>query len=150
MAKMFDTYIEGLDEVFRGLNNFGKEASKELRQASKVIAENHMVPAWKDAANNYAGPWGPDIADSVRAGADRVPKIMIGNQKKTVGDHGAGRRGNATSNMVRFPSDSGNAGNSFAPFVKTNWIAKTRSYQPAALKEWSQAIDRVVIKWSVL
>lgn len=149
-VKMFDAYIEGLNEVLSGLNKFGKEASKELRQASKVIAQNHMVPAWKDAATNYAGPWGPDIADSVRAGADRVPKVMIGSQKRTVGNHGKGSRGNATPNMVRYPSDSGEAGDSFAPFEKTNWIAKTRKYQPAALKEWEQAINQVVMKWSVL
>ena len=141
--KQFDIYIEGLNELLRDFSKLGKEASKELRQASKAIAETHMVPAWKNAALNYAGPWGGDIADSVRAGSDRVPKVMIGNQKKTF-------RGGATSNMVRYPSDSGNAGNSFAPFERTDWISKARTYQRPAIQEWSQAVDRVVRNWQVM
>lgn len=143
MAKMFDTGIGGLNELLRDLRGLGKEANKELRQASKTIAERHMVPAWQNAALQYAGPWGPDIADSVRAGADRVPKVMIGNQKKTF-------RGGATSNMVRSPSNSGKRGDSFAPFERTNWINKARSYQPAALQEWGKAVDRIVVKWRVM
>jgi hypothetical protein len=143
MAKIYDSGIGGLNELLRDLRGLGKEAQKELRQSSKTIAEQHMVPAWKNAALQYAGPWGEDIADSVRAGADRVPKIMIGNKKKTM-------RGGATSIMVRSPSNTGNRGESFAPFERTNWIAKTRSYQPAALEEWGKAVDRLVFKWQVM
>jgi hypothetical protein len=143
MAKIYDSGIVGLNELLRDLRGLGKEAQKELRQSSKTIAEQHMVPAWKNAALQYAGPWGEDIADSVRAGADRVPKIMIGNQKKTM-------KGGATPNMVRSPSNSGRRGKSFAPFERTNWISKTRSYQPAALEEWAKAVDRLIVKWQVM
>lgn len=141
--KQFDIYVEGLNELLRDLSKLGKEASKDLRAASKVIAERHMVPAWKNAALNYAGPWGGDIADSIRAGSDRLPKVMIGNQKKTF-------RGGATSNMVRYPSDTGNRGDSFAPFERTDWMEKARSYQGPAIQEWSQAVDGVVRKWAVI
>ena len=73
MAKQSEVYIQGLGELLRDFNRLPKDAAKELRTASKVIAEKHMVPAWKTAALTYAGPWGEDLANSVRAGSDRVP-----------------------------------------------------------------------------
>ena len=44
-SKVFDTRIDGLNEVLRALRQLPKEANKELRQASKTIATQHMVPA---------------------------------------------------------------------------------------------------------
>jgi len=142
MAKQFDIYIEGLNPLLRDLSKLGKEAAKELRQSSKVIAEKHMVSAFKQSAMRV-GSWNEDLADSIRAGADRVPKIMIGNQKKTT-------QGGATSNMLRYPTDTGDGGNSFAPFTRTNWLAKARTYQKPAIEEWAKAVDRVVRKWPVM
>lgn len=140
MAKQFDAYIEGLNDVLRGLRQLGPEANKELRVASKGIAQNHMVPAWKNAALYGAGPWGEQIAASVRAGSDRVPKVMIGGNR-------AKFSGGATPTMVRYPSTSGDAKGSFAPFERTDWMGRVRAYQPAALKLWGQAVDKVVTKW---
>jgi hypothetical protein len=142
-AKVFDTYIEGLNDVLRGFRNLPKEASKELRAASKSIAERHMVPAWRNAALYGAGPWGQVIADSVKAGSDRIPVVRIGGNRKVLS-------GGATPNMVRYPSDSGQARGSFAPFEQTNWIERVRAYQAPALLEWGQAVDRTVAKWSRL
>ena len=143
MAKVFDTYVEGLNEVLRGLRDLGPEANKELRAASKSIAENHMVPAWKNAALYGAGPWGEEIANSVRAGSDRLPKVMIGGNR-------ARFSGGATPTMVRYPSSSGQARDSFAPFERTDWLSRVRAYQPAALKLWGEAVDKVVAKWGTL
>jgi hypothetical protein len=143
MAKMFDSGISGLNELLRDLKQLGPDANKELRSASKTIAESYMVPAWKNAALFGAGPWGEAIADSVRAGSDRLPKVMIGKSRKEL-------RGGASSTMVRYPSDSGQTRNSFAPFEKTDWINRVRSYQKPALEEWGRAVDRVVMKWNVL
>ncbi len=140
---IYDTGVSGLNELLRDFKALGKVAQKELRQSSKTIAERHMVPAWKNAALNYAGPWGPDIADSVRAGSDRLPTVKIGGKRKTM-------RGGATPNMVRYPSSSGKRGNSFAPFEATNWIGQTRTYQQPALEEWSRAVDRIALKWLVM
>lgn len=142
-AKQFDVYVEGLNELLRGLRNLGPEANKELRAASKTIAQQHMVPAWQNAALYGAGPWGEEIANSVKAGADRVPKVTIGGNRKKFS-------GGATPTMVRYPSSSGNARDSFAPFQQTEWIERVRAYQPAALQEWGQAVDRVIAKWAVL
>jgi hypothetical protein len=140
-AKQFDAYIDGLNEVLRGFRNLPKEASKELRTASKAIAERHMVPAWKNAALYGAGPWGQVIADSVKARQDRIPAVSIGGNRKRFS-------GGATPNMVRYPSDSGQARGSFAPFEQTNWMSNVRAYQAPALQEWGQAVDRIVAKWS--
>ena len=142
-AKVFDSYVEGLNDVLRGFRNLPKEASKELRKSSKTIAERHMVPAWKNAALYGAGPWGQVIADSVKARQDRIPAVSIGGNRKTLS-------GGGTPNMVRYPSDSGQARGSFAPFEQTNWMSNVRAYQAPALQEWGQAVDRTVAKWSTI
>jgi len=142
-SKQFDTYIEGLNELLRGLRKLGPEANKELRKASKNIAESHMAPAWRSAALNYAGPWGEVIAGSVKAGSDRVPKVTIGGNR-------ARFSGGATPTMVRYPSSSGKARGSFAPFEATNWIDQARDYQPAALQAWGRAVDTIVAKWDTI
>ena len=136
-----ETYIVGLNGVLRALNALGKEAAVELRDASRDIADRHMVPAWKNAALYYAGPWGPRIAQSVRVRRDRVPSVQIGYQRAVFS-------GGASSTMVRYPSSSGEKRGSFAPFKKTDWLEKTRSYQEPALREWAKAVDDVVAKWN--
>lgn len=140
MAKQFDAYIVGLNEVLRAFKALPKEASNDLRKASMNIAEKHMAPAWRNAALFYAGPWGQVIADSVKVKRDRVPAVNIGNNKKTL-------EGGASPSMVRYPSSSGQRRNSFAPFEQTEWLTKTKAYQPAALAEWGAAVDRIVKKW---
>ena len=141
-AKVFDTYIEGLNDVLKAFRQLPKEASKELRQASKTIAERHMAPAWRDAALG-AGPWGEQIAASVKAASDRIPAVKIGGNRKVFS-------GGATATMVRWPSSTGTARDSFAPFEATNWLQDVRAYQGPALQEWAQAVDRIVAKWSTI
>jgi len=141
-AKVFDTYVEGLNDVLKAFRQLPKEASKELRQASKTIAERHMAPAWRDAALG-AGPWGEQIAASVKAASDRIPAVKIGGNRKVFS-------GGATATMVRWPSSTGTARDSFAPFEATNWLQDVRSYQGPALQEWAQAVDRIVAKWSTI
>jgi hypothetical protein len=58
--------------------------------------------------------------------------------------------GGATPTMVRYPSSSGERGDSFAPFERTNWLSKTRSYAPAAILEWGRAVDVIVRKWDTM
>jgi hypothetical protein len=142
-AKSFDTYIEGLNQVLRAFKALPKEASAELRQASQAVASQHMMPAWQEAARSGAGPWGEVIANSVKVRRDRVPAIQIGGNRKAFS-------GGATATMVRYPSDSGQKRDSFAPFEQTNWISNVRGYQGPALQEWAQAVDRIVAKWSTL
>ncbi len=149
---LVETYVEGLNDVLRALKALPKEASAELRDASMQIAEQHMAPAWQNAALYYAGPWGQVIADSVKVKRDRVPAVQIGGNRKVLS-------GGGTATMVRAPSSLGKSGKwfqkdeadrSFAPFEQTEWVTKVRAYQPAALKEWGAAVDRIVKKWDTL
>ena len=135
-----DIAVEGLNELMRAFRALPKEASKEMRQRAKVIAGNFMVPAWKDAAINYAGPWGFDLANAIKPRTDRIPGITVGNNKKTF-------RGGATTNMVRYPSHSGNRGNSWAPFEPTHWMDKVNYDRNAALQTWLSGLDNVVTYW---
>jgi hypothetical protein len=61
-SKQFDAYVDGLNDVLRAFKALPKEASAELRKASQDIADRHMAPAWRNAALDYAGPWGEKIA----------------------------------------------------------------------------------------
>lgn len=140
---LVEAYVEGLNDVLRAFRALPKEASAELRQASMQIAERHMAPAWQNAAIYNAGPWGQVIADSVRVKRDRVPAVQIGGNRKVLS-------GGGTATMVRYPSDTGERRESFAPFEQTNWISKVRAYQPDALREWGAAVDRIVRKWDTL
>lgn len=151
-AKVFDTYVEGLNELLRALNKLPKEAAAELRRSSQNIADRHMVPAWKNAALYGAGPWGEVIANSVKSKRDRIPAVSIGGNRKALS-------GGATPTMVRAPSDLGPSGKwyekpddqrSFAPFEQTDWMSRVRAYQGPALQEWAQAVDRIVAKWETI
>lgn len=139
-ATTAEVYVVGLNELLRDLRLLPKEAQKELRQASAVIAERYMVPAWKDAALK-AGPWGEKLAQSIRAKKDRIPAVKIGLDKKSYS-------GGASPNMLRYPTSSGQARESFAPFERTGWIqAATGAYKQQALDEWSRAVDQLISRF---
>jgi hypothetical protein len=134
-----EAYVEGLNEVLRAVRKLPKEGNNELRAASKDIANKYMAPAWRDAARN-AGPWGEKLAESVKVRRDRIPAVQIGGNRRVFS-------GGATATMVRYPSDSGQKRESWAPFEKTDWISLSRGYQQPALQEWANAVDRIVRKW---
>lgn len=153
-AKAFDTYVDGLNDILRAFRKLPKEASAEMRVASQAVADKHMAPAWRNAALRYAGPWGEGIAGSVRAKKDRVPAVSIGYKKKIFS-------GGASSITVRYPSDMGNRGKA-GPYRYTddgpqgtpvafgegsNWMVNVKNYKPAAMQEWTKAVDRIVMKW---
>lgn len=139
MAKVVDVYVEGLGPLLKDLRALPKEATAELRTASVVIAERHMVPSWRNAAMR-AGNWGPKLAASIRAKRDRTPALQVGFQKKVY-------RGKASTNMVRYPSAFGTR-NEWAPFGDgTGWVATRRPYEHAAITEWGHAVDKIVRKW---
>lgn len=150
MAKQVECYIVGLDKLLRELRQLPKELTAELRLASLEIAERRMVPAWKAAAIVHAGKWGPKIAATIRAKPDRLPVVQIGYGKKIYS-------GGASTIMTRYQANAGKdsrAGRKFrertwAPFGDgTHWMEKVLPYQPAAIREWGQAVDRVVLKWN--
>lgn len=145
--KTFETYVDGLDDILKAFRKLPKEASAELRQASQVVADKHMAPAWREAAINYAGPWGQRIADSVKVKKDRVPAVNIGGQRKKFS-------GGASPTMVRYLTDKGDRGRAGAQkrapeaFRQgTDWTSQVRQYQGGALQEWAKAVDQIVLKW---
>jgi len=149
-AKVFDTYVDGLNDILRAFRKLPKEASAELRQASQAVADKHMAPAWREAAINYAGPWGQVIAESVKVRKDRVPAVTIGGARKKFS-------GGASPTMVRYLTDKGDRGRAGsqkrAPEAfgqGSDWMSNVREYQSGAMQEWSAAVDRIVMKWSLL
>lgn len=145
--KTFETYVDGLDDILRAFRNLPKQASAELRQASQAVADKHMAPAWREAAINYAGPWGQKIAESVKVKKDRVPAVNIGGQRKKFSN-------GASPTMVRYLTDKGDRGRAGsqkrAPEAfqqGTDWISQVRQYQGGAMQEWAKAVDQIVLKW---
>ena len=141
----YDVYVEGLNELLRDLKNLDKEANNELRQASQDIASRYMVPAWQDAARS-GGPWGENIAQSIKARRDRIPSITIGAARPKAS-------GGATPTMLRYPSDQGvtrpkSASVQAAFGSGTDWMRRARTYIPYALKEWGEAVDKIVTRFN--
>lgn len=137
-----DVYVDGLNELLRDLRGLDKTAAGKLRDASQQIADRHMVPAWQEAAQNYAGPWGDKIAASVKAKRDRIPSVSIGGARKVFS-------GKASATMVRYPSDQGvtrttSRGTAAAFGDGTGWMEKARTYIGPAMREWAQAVEAVV------
>ena len=141
-VKTTDAYVVGLNELLRDLRGLDKQAQDELRDASKDIAERLMVPAWQEAAENYAGPWGAKIAQAIKAKRDRIPSVNIGSARKTFS-------GGASPTMVRYPSDQGvtrpsSPGTAAAFGDGADWMSKARTYIGPALGEWGNAVEKVV------
>lgn len=146
MATTGQVQIFGLNSLLRDLRKLDKEAQDELRTASKEIASRLMVPAYQDAADQ-AGPWGGEIAATVKAARDRIPSVYIGSRARRFS-------GGASPTTVRFPSNSGYRGRSGAAGTMPvafgagyGWMKKMGRYKGDALKEWLQAIDRVKRKF---
>jgi hypothetical protein len=134
--------IVGLNNLLRDLRKLDKEAQDELRTASKEIATRLMVPAYQDAADQ-AGPWGAEIAATVKAARDRIPSVSIGSRARRFS-------GGASPTTVRYPSNSGRQGRSGAQGTMPavfglgyGWMKKMGRYKGDALGEWLKAIDRV-------
>ena len=143
MARSSATYIEGLNPVLRSFGKLGKEANKELRQASREIADKHMVTAYRKAALGIRNKkWGRLQADAIRSGSDRMPYVKIGKKKIVTS-------GGASTIILRYPTDTGEKGKSFAPFVRNNWLSKAKGdYIEPAIQEWSDALNAVAKKWN--
>ena len=144
-ARSVDLDVRGLRGVLANLRQFPKEASAELRQEARKVAEERMLPAWKDAALNYGGPWGQRIAEDITVRSDRVPSLRVGKQRKKFS-------GGASTNMVRYLSDAGDqglAGGATPPAFGQglHWIRKRTDYRREAMKDYEEALRRVIRKW---
>ena len=146
-----DLTVHGLDETLRAFNRYGKDASKELRQAAGQIADE-AVPALILAAG-MAGPQAALVAPSVKRRSDRVPKIVAGGttrarpntrskRKVQAGDllfgteFGGGRRPQTT----QFPEWVGKRGYWFWPTM--------RRELPRLRKAYIETLERLAAKWA--
>lgn len=146
MARTAQIQVFGLNDLMRDLKKLDKESQDELRVASKDIASRLMVPAYQNAAD-YAGPWGAEIAATVKAKRDRIPTVTIGARRQVFS-------GGASATTVRYPSQSGTRGRSGAAGLMPpafgsgfGWMKKMGAYKGDALGEWLKAVDRVKRKF---
>ena len=140
VAKQVDVRIEGLNPLLRALNKFPKEAGAELRDEAQTIASRIMAPAYQRAASTVPH-WGAALSASVRAKRVRIPSVSIGYARAAVS-------GGASSNMLRWPTTSGDKGSSFAPFQRTGWMNEAKGYKADAMEAWGDALTRIVTKWN--
>lgn len=145
MPRRAEVQVIGLNRVLRALREFPKEAGNELRQEAQKIAERRMVPAWQNAATYNGGVWGAKLAADVKVRRDRVPAVKIGSNAKRYGN-------GASTNRLRYMVDSGNKGlaGDKAPSVfgtGTGWIASRQDYRLDAMRDWAEALDRVIRRW---
>ena len=121
-------------------------ATKELRTASRVIADRHMVPAYRKAALKVP-TWGDYLAEvgaiqkrPASLSQDRIPKES---------PHWRGIHQHAQiSRQAQARAGGSRDLTGVNPFEKTNWIGKAKTYTKPALTEWGEAVDRVVRKWN--
>lgn len=135
-ASSVDVNVEGLTQLLRALNRIDPQMSKEMKDASNVIATDIMAPAYQAAASKVEH-WGPDLVEGIRAKRDRIPSVAIGYTRKSM-------RGGASSALVRNATDTGNGRDSFAPFERTNWIQEAKTYKPHAIDAWWKSVEKVV------
>ena len=135
-----DVRIEGMNAVLRALNSFGKEANAELRDEAQRVADKIMVPHYKRAAMKIP-TYGEFISNDIRSRRDRVPAVKIGMKTPKLS-------GGASPQILRYPTYSGDPGNSPAPFSPTKWMLHAKGYKPQAMEAYGDAIDRVVKKWN--
>jgi hypothetical protein len=145
MARAADIRVVGLNRVLRALRQFPKEAGAELRKESQNIAERRMLPAWKNAAMYNAGPWGAVLAADIKVRRDRVPAVRIGSNTRRFS-------GGASTNRIRYVSDKGSqglAGDATPPAFGSglDWMSTRQDYRLDAMRDWTEALDRVIRRW---
>jgi len=139
-TRSFDVELEGLGALLRAMNKLDPEMSKQMREKSNVIATDIMAPAYQQAASSVP-IWGGILSSSIRAKRDRVPSVSIGYTRRAMA-------GGASSAMIRYATFSGEGRDSFAPFERTNWINEAKTYKPAAIDAWIEAVDQVVSEFN--
>lgn len=140
MARQVDIRVEGLNPLLRALREFPQEAQDDLKREAKAIASQVMAPAYLEAAEAVP-KWGQVLAEGIRAKTDRIPSVNIGFVTPR-------HRGGAGSLMLRYPTASGDAGDSTAPFERTNWMDRAKGYKGKAMERWGDALERAVREWN--
>lgn len=105
--------IHGLKEVEAMLRHIAREdlnvAKRDLRQGTKKIASDVLIPALKMSARASGVPIAPKMADTMRARTDRIVTVRVGavnpklsGFKKGVGGGRVRRRGNQSASSQSY------------------------------------------------
>ncbi len=142
-----DYKIEGLDGTLRAFNKYGRDASRELRQAAGVEADRMVAELMitGQAASKQAAL----TASSVKRRSDRVPVIVAGGTRRL-------RRGSsATAGDVFFGAEFGGGRRpttrQFPPWVgrRGYWFWPTiRRHLPDLRRRYIAALDDLAQKWA--
>lgn len=144
--------VEGLNETLRAFKAYGRDASKELRQAAGQIADQ-VVPALV-LAGNAASPQAALVTPSIKRRSDRVPVIVAGGSRRArpatgkggkkvfAGDilFGAEFGGGRRPTTRQFPPWTGRRGYWFWPTL--------RQHLPRMRREYIRTLDRLAEKWA--
>ena len=135
--------------LLRALKGLPKEANNELRQKSREIAETIIKPKLSHAILQQAENYGPKLVRSISVSRDRVPKVRIGNNRKTFS-------GGASANIIRYGTimgpylvrESGRR-QMWAEGVTPGWT-KTASndYTPDVFDAWQNSVAEIIVKWN--
>lgn len=79
--------------LLRAMQKLPKEASDELRRASREIADEIVTPAIESAMRSHIGNYAPKMIQSIRTGRDRIPKVIIGYHRTPYFSGDRGRTG---------------------------------------------------------
>jgi hypothetical protein len=146
-----DLQITGLKETLRAFNTYGKDASRELRQAAGGVADQ-LVPALVLAAG-MASPQAALVAPSVKRRSDRVPVIVAGGSRRARPSTRPGRR--VTAGDIFFGSEFGGgrrpATRQFPAWVGTTgyWFWPTvRAHLPRLRREYIRTLDELAARWA--
>jgi hypothetical protein len=138
--------VDGTREALRACNKLGKDANRELRSAARDIAHGTAQAAQRRGLGLGGLP--AIVAPTVRAGSDRVPKVMGGGAKRV------GRR-RTPAGQVFFGAEFGGGRRpttrQFAPHRgQTGYFLwpTIRARKREDLHRYQQALDRVCRNWS--
>jgi hypothetical protein len=149
--------VTGLVAVKAVLNTIAKEdlneARKEIRTASKAIAEKHLIPALKRSAGSSGVPIASRMADTSRARSDRIVFVAIGavNPKLSGFKRGQSKyRTGMAWGSERGPVPDARVNNYAVPFRgdRGYWVrSATEATGPKAAEEYTAMLHRVMRKY---
>jgi hypothetical protein len=144
-------HVDGLTGTLRAFNAYGKDASRELRQAAGQIADQ-VVPALVLAAG-ASSPQAALVAPSIKRRSDRVPVIVAGGSRRAKPNTGSNRR--VTAGDVFFGAEFGGgrrpSTKQFRPYAgrRGYWFWPVlRRHLPQLRRAYITALDELAAKWA--
>lgn len=144
--------------LLRAMKALPKEAQTELRQESINITDRIIIPVVKDAIRLHTGNYATKLNESIRAGRDRIPKVIIGKKRKPL------YSGGANTVMLKYGSivgeyktrtqigtwvTRGEHVQTWASQIIPGWT-KTAAigYTQPAFRAWESEIETIVKEWN--